>query len=503
MADEKQGSLSGLKTAWANPKARKGILITAGLGGAVLVVTSMAMRGGNAPQNAGVPAAAAVAPPPSVRPDVTAGVTPQYQKMVQERDALRAQDASKSQLEMALPQVAGLTAIKETPAAPTPRAAATPAPAYQPQATAPIPAPQMSAAQAQAQLEQQIRANPAYNVAGAFMTSVAQATNSAKSSGFSIIRAPQSQNSGQGGQGQNAGGRNAAGGYDPAVSGGQTGQHGQPVTPATVLIRAGTAVFATMDTAVNSDFSGPVVATIRQGPYANAKLIGSKSLEYDSVVVRFSTISMPDGGPAIPVAAYAINLGDVSKFGTTGMEGDVNYHSFTRYFLPAVLAFTQTYGFAASVQGTSSVTTNTSTTQSTTPLSDKDRLVVALGGAVAPIATDIAKRSARPVTVTMPANSEIGVLFSTDVTDKSKERAVSQAAQGINAGYESAPSNTQTQAARQSTASANSTSMMNAPRPVTPGNVMTPTYTAPYGAAGGVYNGGVQVRTAPPAGIDQ
>lgn len=500
MADEKQGALSGLKSAWGNPKARKGILITAGIGGAVLLVTGLSMRGGGNQQGA-VPTAATVAAPPLVRSDVAAEVTPQYQEMVRTRDAQRAQDASKSQLDMALPQVAGLTAIKETPVAPARPASAVAVVAPQQAVTAAPAAP----VQTQAQLDQQVRASPAYAVAGAFLTSAAQSTNYAKSAPFQIIRAPESKGVTQGGQQGQQGQQGQYPGANAGQQGGQ-GQVGAPVTPASVLIRAGTAVFATMDTAINSDFSGPVVATIRQGPYANARLIGSKSLEYDSVVVRFNTISMPNGGPAIPVNAYAINLGDVSKFGTTGLEGDINYHAFTRYFLPAVLAFTQTYGYAASVQGTQTSTTTTATTQSTTPLSSKDRMVVALGGAVAPIAADIAQRSTRPVTVTMPANSEVGVLFSADVTDKTQEKAERQAAQGINAGYDTGVAAPQT-ARSAVTPTPNAQLQGSAPRQFGSTGALTPTYTAPYGAPGGVYSGvqqssAIQVRSAPPVGLD-
>ena len=479
MADsEKQGAFSGIKGAWANPKARKGILITAGLGGAVLVVTGLSMRDSK-PQAATVPAAAAIAQPPVVRPDVTAKVTPQYQELVQKRDQQRADDAAKTQLEMALPQVAGLTPVTKE----EPKPAAAPiAPPERQRAERPQPAPQV---ETQRQVDQEIRQAPGYAMAGAFMTEVAKNANYARAGQWTIVAAPQARGpqGGQGGQGAGSGG-NQAGAVAPGGS-----SQAAPL-PARVIIPAGSAVFATMDTAVNTDYSGPVVATIRQGPFANARLIGQKTLEWDAVVVRFNTLSLPTGGPAVPIQAYAINMGDVDKFGTTGMEGNVNYHGFQRYFLPALLAFTQTYGYAASVQGTTTTTGTTSTTQSTQPLSSRDRAIVAIGGAMAPIQADIARMAARPITVTMPANTEIGIIFATDVTDKAQERAAQQAAQGVSAGYEqpgAAPAGAaaRTQPAAAPAAAAPTTGA----RTGLPGAQMMPTYTAPYAPPGTVFPG--------------
>lgn len=422
----KPKALSGLKQTWANPKARKGILLTVAVMGVVVVATGLSLNsksGGNKPS---VQNNAKLAEPPQVQADVTADVSSQYKKMAVAKDNERAAAAAKSDLDMALPKVIGLSGVRPEPA-PMPA----PVPAPVPSAPAPVVEQNQASAQlaaqsdmqARAQMEQQVRANPAYQVAGAFMTSAAQQMNSAQRSSFGIIAAPSS-----------TAGAKSGPDASPAVIGSGGGAVLPAPAPAVIIIGAGEALYATIDTAINTDYSGPVVATVRQGKYSGARIIGTKSLEYDAVVLKFSVMSLPKGGPAIPVQAFAINLGDVTKFGTTGLQGSTDYHIGKRYVLPAILAFAQTYGYAASMSGSSSTSTSTSTTQTTNPLSSKDRALVALGGALAPVASDLARQAARPITIQMNANTEIGILFMQDVTDKNAQAAALSAAQGINAG---------------------------------------------------------------------
>lgn len=420
-------ALSGLKKTWENPKARKGMILSAVVVGIVLLITGMSMRNKSGGPASGIPASAQLSAPPPVKADVTANVTPQYQQMVVAKDGERAAAAAKSDLDMALPQVAGLSQIKSPPKPEPVMSAAVAAPAVPSQnAAATAQLTSQSDMQARQQMEAAIRANPAYNIAGAFMTSSAQQFNSSQRTTFGIIAAPAKLGNPDGKSGPVIGSGGTAVAAAPGIA--------APITPAKVIVGAGQALYATMDTAINSDYTGPVVATVRQGPYSGAKLIGTKGLEYDAVVLKFSVMSLPTGGTAIPIQAYAINLGDISKFGTTGLQGSTDYHVMQRYVLPALLAFGQSYGFAASVNGSTSTTTATSTTNATSSLSDKDRALVALGGALGPIAADLQKQASRPVTIRMDANTEVGILFTQDVTDKNAQEAADKAAQGVNIG---------------------------------------------------------------------
>lgn len=493
-------TFEGLKVTWSNPKARKGILLSAGVVGAVILVTGLSMRGGNQTSK-GVQNNASLAAPPVVRTDVTAAVSPQYKEMVEKRDQVRADNAAKTSLDMALPQVTGLSGVKDTqikdtqndqgagsflPAMPPSRNQANQTPSAQ---AAPQPSnaqvammAKQSELQTRAQLEQQIRTNPAYAVAGAFMTSAAQSINSARSTSLTIITAPSS----NGRNGAADGTNNAS---QQAAAQAAAANAAAAAIPAKVLIGAGQALYATLDTAINSDYSGPVVATVRQGPFQGARLIGTKGLEYDAVVLKFTAVSLPTGGPAIPVQAYAINLGDVNKFGTTGLQGSTDYHVMQRYVLPAIVAFGQTYGYAASVTGTSTTTNGITTTESTTPLSSKDRALVALGGALAPIAADMQKQAARPITILMDANTEIGILFTQDVTDKTAQAAVASAAQGINVGLNNAnPSSANVSAPAQQFGTYSGAPLRTDGGSSTYG-AMKQTFTAPYSPGTAVYNG--------------
>ena len=65
-----------------------------------------------------------------------------------------------------------------------------------------------------------------------------------------------------------------------------------------------------MDTSVNSDEQGPVLATIVSGKLKGAKLIGSfsgPSQNSDKITLSFNTMTIPGGSGSISINAYAID----------------------------------------------------------------------------------------------------------------------------------------------------------------------------------------------------
>lgn len=428
--DKKTGVFSGVKATWENPKSRKVMLSLGGGFVIVLAVVLLMPKGGQV--QAGPAAGASLEPPPAIQRDANTPVSKDFQALVDRKDAERAAAAASSTLVTVLPSapvMAGLTDPRPVPpqtqggagGAPGPAVGSAEAAAAAQAAAVPVD----PVAVAQAQVDNQARVSLEYKLSEQYFKDVLDRTRRGEGGMDYVVPRPAA---------REPGGADAAVG-SPSTSGGQTlaqvvNSAATAKAPAKVLYRAGHAAFGTLVTAVNSDYSGEVVAMIHEGPLKGARVIGGKSLEYDAVVVRFTSLSPANGGPAIPINAYAINLGDAEVFGTTGIQGEVDYHAFERYFLPAVLAFGQSYGYAAGVTSQTQVVSQTSTSLSQEKLSDRDRAAVALGGALAPLAADLQRQATRPKTVRTKANTEVGILFVADVTDKAAERAEQQAARG-------------------------------------------------------------------------
>lgn len=110
-----------------------------------------------------------------------------------------------------------------------------------------------------------------------------------------------------------------------------------------IQIKAGSIIFAVLDTALDSDQPGtPVLATIVTGKYKGARLLGSFRREQDRVVVSFSTMSLKNKPASISISAFAIN----AETAQTALASDVNHHYLLRYGSLFASAFLQGFGNA-------------------------------------------------------------------------------------------------------------------------------------------------------------
>lgn len=408
---------AGIKQAWANPKARKGMLLAGGVLVVVAVVSMTAMKREKPKTNANTPGVAVVAPPSGGR-DVTAATPQKYKDLVNESDAARSLAASSTPTAVVMPTLTGFgdpdderkrrDAIAAAKMLEEARLAAERGRALaEAQARADTGAVRTSAQAAGAAQgsspQDAIRKSADYIVTKNYLGLVVASELAGR---MTVLRPPNAApvpTSGSSASGSaKAPAPNTPAGLTPA--------------PAMPMIRMGEISFGTIDIAMNTDYSGPVTATLRQGPYAGARLMGTKALEQNALVVKFSMISLPGGGVAVPINAYAVSMGDANKYGLTGLQGDTDYHIFTRYILPAAAAFTQSYGMSAANVGTTTTTdANGNVTQTTPKLTAQDRINIGMGAAMAPILNDVARLAQRPITVSLPAQTEIGIMFASDV----------------------------------------------------------------------------------------
>lgn len=179
------------------------------------------------------------------------------------------------------------------------------------------------------------------------------------------------------------------------------------------LIKAGSILFAVLDTGVNSDQPGPVMATIVNGKYKGAKLIGALTQTPDGerVVLEFTQMSQPDWADVIPIKAVAINP-DTAR---TAIASNVNHHYLLRYGSLFASSFVQGLSKAVEKSGSTNVSDENTTTTTHPKLNTREQLYMAIGQ-VGENFSDVAKKQFdRKPTVKVDAGVGLGILFTGSV----------------------------------------------------------------------------------------
>ncbi len=184
-------------------------------------------------------------------------------------------------------------------------------------------------------------------------------------------------------------------------------------TPA--LIKAGTIYFAVLDTAVDSDYPDtPVLATIVQGPFKGAKLLGKLALAQgqDKVSLNFTQMDMTQWAHTKTVSAYAIDP-DTAH---TVLASDIDHHYLLKF--GAIMAFAFLTGYSSAVTNAGTSTTGifgTSTTHEN--LSPGNKLAVGIGQIGTTMGQIVQPLAKTPTTVKVTSGVGIGILFTAEVTE--------------------------------------------------------------------------------------
>ena len=184
-------------------------------------------------------------------------------------------------------------------------------------------------------------------------------------------------------------------------------------------IKSGDILFAVLDTSVNTDEPGPILATIVSGRLKGSKLIGSFNLpsNADKMVVTFNTLSMLGADKTISINAYAIDP-DTAR---TALSSRTNHHYLMKY--GSLFASTFMAGFSSAIQSADTTITvggtgGTTTTevQNGIDRSTLDNALIGLGAVGQAWAQEAQKNMSKPTTVELYSGTGIGVLFTQDVT---------------------------------------------------------------------------------------
>ena len=185
------------------------------------------------------------------------------------------------------------------------------------------------------------------------------------------------------------------------------------------VIKTGDIVFAVLDTSVNSDEPGPILATVVSGKLKGAKLIGSFNMpaNAEKMTISFKTMSVPGSARSIPISAYAID----PNTARTALSSRTDHHYLLRYGSMFASSFLEGFGDAFQSANTQVTIGGTGGGDNITIANGVGRS--ALENAVIGLATvgktwgqQVQKLFNRPITVEVYAGTGMGILFTQDLT---------------------------------------------------------------------------------------
>lgn len=207
-------------------------------------------------------------------------------------------------------------------------------------------------------------------------------------------------------------GQNQPGGTGTSPGSGYSSDNSIP------LIKAGTILFAVLDTAVNSDYpDSPVLATVVDGKYKSARLIGKLvtakgvSGQMDRISLNFTLMDSDTWTKSKTVSAYAIDP-DTAR---TSVASSVNYHYLMRFGSIMATSFLQ--GYASSITNAGTSTTGIFGTSTTHPtLNPSSKFMVGLGQVGQTLGNVTQNYVNIPPTVKVDSGVSLGILFMSDVS---------------------------------------------------------------------------------------
>ncbi|MDP3561464.1 MAG: type IVB secretion system protein DotG/IcmE [Legionellaceae bacterium] len=185
------------------------------------------------------------------------------------------------------------------------------------------------------------------------------------------------------------------------------------------VVRMGDVLFAVIDTSINTDEPGPILATIVTGKLKGGKLIGTFNLpsNADKMVISFNSLSLPGAPKTLSINAFAVD----PNTARTALSSETDHHYLMRYGSLFASTFLEGFGNAFQSADTTVTIGGTGGIQNTTVQNGIGRS--ALENAVIGLATvgkawgQIAQQNmSRPTTVQVYSGTAIGVLFTQDLS---------------------------------------------------------------------------------------
>lgn len=177
------------------------------------------------------------------------------------------------------------------------------------------------------------------------------------------------------------------------------------------FLKAGTILFAVLNTAVNSDEPGPVMATIVGNRLKGGKLLGTLVNQGQKVMLTFNVLTLPNVPSSISLNAVAID----PNTARTALSSDTDNHYLLRYGSMFAAAFLQGYGQAVQQSGAVVVSNGLNTVTNMPTLSPKGQALAALGTVGQVWGEAIRPLFNTPPTVKVFSCTPLGILILSDV----------------------------------------------------------------------------------------
>ncbi|MBB3923900.1 DotG/IcmE/VirB10 family protein [Xanthomonas arboricola] len=183
-------------------------------------------------------------------------------------------------------------------------------------------------------------------------------------------------------------------------------------------LKIGDMLYATLDTAINSDMPGPVLATVRQpGPFQGAKLIGQmqQNGQAKAVGIQFSAMAVPGEATSRSISAWAV---DPNQDYRSALASDVNNHYFIRGLSTFVGSFMSGYadGLISGGQNQQVIQNDGYAVVQQDAYTTRQLNQIGLGNVGRKWAQEMDKSSDLKPTITVDAGIDVGILFTQDVT---------------------------------------------------------------------------------------
>lgn len=186
-----------------------------------------------------------------------------------------------------------------------------------------------------------------------------------------------------------------------ATASGQSASKPQPV----VLAQPGHISFAVLDTSIKSTEPGPVMATVENGRFAGAKLLGGYVRHAGRVVVEFNEMTWHH--QSYPIQAVAITTATAR----TALSTYTNYHTLYRYGWLIGASLLEGVTNALQYANTSTYLSGSGVGVVTQQLSNGQIAASAIGNVGTVMAPIMEQRFNTPPTVHVAAGTGVGILF--------------------------------------------------------------------------------------------
>ncbi len=171
----------------------------------------------------------------------------------------------------------------------------------------------------------------------------------------------------------------------------------------------GEILYAIVETAINSDVSSPVMASVISGQHRKTKFIGSFARFDKRLVVKFDRAILPDGSE-VEVEAFAVDPNTTEA----SVASKVNTHFFSRWGGLVAASFLEGFGEATKFSGAESVDNVYGESTGGMVFNDytvSDQLWIAAGKVGERASEVFAQNFNRPPTVYLNTGAEMGILI--------------------------------------------------------------------------------------------